>query len=217
MTSVNVKETVETNNPDGLSLIMCIVFLFISVFMFFTMIGEIALSQEIIGNYIGMGFSLLLLVFSIWGLWSTFKMANRIMIIYAISVLIFGFFGKNYIQETFVANKYNTINELMLNSYSGIVNTSVYKSFLIDKKNNDVTKLIEYIKNKDSYISINPEKVMQLKLLYTATTNKDIHDKLDIIFRDGLVNNNEYDEFKTFVYQLPLNSKDQSLFAIIQN
>lgn len=217
MTSVNVKETVETNNPEGLSLIMCIVFLFISVFMFFTMIGEIALSQEIIGNYIGMGFSLLLLVFSIWGLWSTFKMANRIMIIYAISVLIFGFFGKNYIQETFVANKYNTINELMLNSYSGIVNTSVYKSFLIDKKNNDVTKLIEYIKNKDSYISINPEKVMQLKLLYTATTNKDIHDKLDIIFRDGLVNNNEYDEFKTFVYQLPLNSKDQSLFAIIQN
>lgn len=213
---ISVNEAVETKNPSGLGLLFCISFLFMSGFMLFTAVGEMTLSDDI-GNYMFIGVSLSILAFCIWGLWSTFKMANAIIVIYAIAVLSFSVFGKDYIKETIVAAKYNTINNLMLNSYAGIVETPVYKSFIVDKNNNDVTKIIEYSKNRSSYISINPEKVMQLKLLYTATTNKDIHEKLDSILKDGLVNNDEYDDFKTFVYQLPLNSKDQSLFAIISN
>lgn len=215
MTSVN-QEAIETRNPSGLGLIFCVVFLFMSGFMLFTAVGEMALSEDV-GNYMFIGVALSILAFCIWGLWSTFKIANAIIVIYAIVVLSFSVFGKDYIQETIVAAKYNTINNLMLTSYAGIVETPVYKSFIIDKNNNDVTKIIEYSKNRTKYMSINPEKVMQLKLLYTATNNKNIHEKLDTIFKDGLVNNDEYDDFKTFVYQLPLNPKDQSLFAMISN
>ena len=214
MAEENVKKIESSIDPMGV--VFCTVFLFISGFMLYNAIGDMALDQSM-GVYIFMAVSISILFASSYGLWSKFKIVNAIIAVYVVSLLSFGFFGKDDIQDYFVARKYNNIEKLMVNSYAGIVETPVYKSFIIDKNNKDVSKLIEYSKNRDNYISINPEKVMQLKLLYTATSNKDIHAKLDTIFKDGLVNNNEYDGFKTFVYQLPLNTKDQSLFSMIQN
>jgi hypothetical protein len=218
MTTSNVTANDGLNNTSasGIGLIFCIVFLFMSAFMLYTAVGSMALSQSI-DVYIFLGATLLTLSLCTYGLWSKFKIANAIIAVYVVSLLSFSFFGKDYIQDYYVAARYNNIDELMINSYAGIVETPVYKSFIIDKNNNDVSKISEYSTNRNKYISINPEKVMQLKLLYTANSNKDIHAKLDTIFKDGLVNTNEYDEFKTFVYQLPLNAKDQSLFAMIQN
>lgn len=210
----NVEKT--KNSIDPLEMSFCSSFLFVAGFMLYQAVGAMALSQSI-EVYIFLGVTLLTLSVCSYGLWSKFKIANAIIAIYVVSLLSFSFFGKDYIQYSFVAAKYNDIEKLMINSYAGIVETPMYKSFIIDKNNNDVSKINEYSKNREKYISINPEKVMQLKLLYTATSNQDIHTKLDIIFKDGLVNNNEYDEFKIFVYQLPLNAKDQSLFAMIQN
>lgn len=214
MAEANVKKIESSIDPMGI--IFCTVFLFMSGFMLYNAIGSLAISKSI-GVYIFLGVSLLILSFCSYGLWSKFKIANAIIAVYVVSLLSFSFFGTSYIQDYYVANKYNNIEKLMINSYAGIVETPVYKSFIIDKNNNDVSKVSEYSKNIEKYISINPEKVMQLKLLYTATSNKGIHAKLDTIFKDGLVNNNEYDGFKTFVYQLPLNTKDQSLFSMIQN
>lgn len=214
MKNSNIQATEGSIDPFGTS--FGVVFLFMSGFMLYNAIGSLAISKSI-GVYIFLGVSLLILSFCSYGLWSKFKIANAIIAVYVVSLLSFSFFGTSYIQDYYVANKYNNIEKLMINSYAGIVETPVYKSFIIDKNNNDVSKVSEYSKNIEKYISINPEKVMQLKLLYTATSNKGIHAKLDTIFKDGLVNNNEYDGFKTFVYQLPLNTKDQSLFSMIQN
>lgn len=214
MKNSNIQATESSIDPFGTS--FGVVFLFMSGFMLYNAIGSLAISKSI-GVYIFLGVSLLILSFCSYGLWSKFKIANAIIAVYVVSLLSFSFFGTSYIQDYYVANKYNNIEKLMINSYAGIVETPVYKSFIIDKNNNDVSKVSDYSKNIENYTSINPEKVMQLKLLYTATSNQDIHAKLDTIFKDGLVNNNEYDEFKTFVYQLPLNAKDQSLFAMIQN
>lgn len=214
MKNSNIQATEGSIDPFGTS--FGVVFLFMSGFMLYNAIGSLAISKSI-GVYIFLGVSLLILSFCSYGLWSKFKIANAIIAVYVVSLLSFSFFGKDDIQDYYVARKYNNIEKLMINSYAGIVETPVYKSFIIDKNNNDVSKVSEYSKNIEKYTSINPEKVMQLKLLYTATSNQDIHAKLDTIFKDGLVNNNEYDEFKTFVYQLPLNAKDQSLFAMIQN
>lgn len=214
MKNSNIQATEGSIDPFGTS--FGVVFLFMSGFMLYNAIGSLAISKSI-GVYIFLGVSLLILSFCSYGLWSKFKIANAIIAVYVVSLLSFSFFGTSYIQDYYVADKYNNIEKLMINSYAGIVETPVYKSFIIDKNNNDVSKVSEYSKNIEKYTSINPEKVMQLKLLYTATSNQDIHAKLDTIFKDGLVNNNEYDEFKTFVYQLPLNAKDQSLFAMIQN
>jgi hypothetical protein len=214
MVNSNIKETESSFDPLGV--IFGVVFLFVAGFMLYQSVGQMAITpnSEV---YSLLGFTLLIISVCSYGLWSKFKIANAIIAIYVVSLLSFSFFGKEYIQDYYVATKYNNIEKLMINSYAGIVETPVYKSFIIDKNNNDVSKINEYSKNREKYISINPEKVMQLKLLYTATSNQDIHTKLDTIFKDGLVNNNEYDEFKTFVYQLPLNAKDQSLFAMIQN
>ena len=214
MKNSNIQATEGSIDPFGTS--FGVVFLFMSGFMLYNAIGSLAISKSI-GVYIFLGVSLLILSFCSYGLWSKFKIANAIIAVYVVSLLSFSFFGTSYIQDYYVADKYNNIEKLMINSYAGIVETPVYKSFIIDKNNNDVSKVSDYSKNIENYTSINPEKVMQLKLLYTATSNQDIHAKLDTIFKDGLVNNNEYDEFKTFVYQLPLNAKDQSLFAMIQN
>lgn len=214
MAEANVKKIESSIDPMGV--VFCTVFLFMSGFMLYNAIGDMALDNSM-GTYIFMAVSISILFASSYGLWSKFKIVNTIIAVYVVSLLSFGFFGKDDIQDYFVARKYNNIEKLMVNSYAGIVETPMYKSFIIDKNNKDVSKLIEYSKNRDNYISINPEKVMQLKLLYTATSNKDIHAKLDTIFKDGLVNNTEYDGFKTFVYQLPLNTKDQSLFSMIQN
>jgi hypothetical protein len=214
MKNSNIQATERSIDPFGIS--FGVVFLFMSGFMLYNAIGSLAISKSI-DVYIFLGVSLLILSFCSYGLWSKFKIANAIIAVYVVSLLGFSFFGKDDIQDYYVARKYNNIEKLMINSYAGIVETPVYKSFIIDKNNNDVSKVSEYSKNIEKYTSINPEKVMQLKLLYTATSNQDIHAKLDTIFKDGLVNNNEYDEFKTFVYQLPLNAKDQSLFAMIQN
>jgi hypothetical protein len=214
MVNSNIKETDSSFDPLGV--IFGVVFLLVSGFMLYQSVGQMAITQNT-EVYSFLGFTLLIISVCSYGLWSKFKIANAIIAIYVVSLLSFGFFGKEYIQDSYVATKYNSIEKLMINSYAGIVETPVYKSFIIDKNNNDVSKINEYSKNREKYISINPEKVMQLKLLYTATSNQDIHAKLDTIFKDGLVNNNEYDEFKTFVYQLPLNAKDQSLFAMIQN
>lgn len=214
MKNSNIQANESSIDPFGTS--FGVVFLFMSGFMLYNAIGSLAISKSI-DVYIFLGVSLLILSFCSYGLWSKFKIANAIIAVYVVSLLGFSFFGKDDIQDYYVARKYNNIEKLMINSYAGIVETPVYKSFIIDKNNKDVSKLIEYTKNRDNYISINPEKVMQLKLLYTATSNKGIHAKLDTIFKDGLVNNNEYDGFKTFVYQLPLNTKDQSLFSMIQN
>lgn len=215
-TNVQATDDTDTKLGSGFGLVFGIVFLITSGFMLFNAVGAMALSQNY-DSYAFMGISILILAFCSYGLWSKFKIANAIIAVYVVSVLSFSFFGKDYIQEYIVANQYSNIDKLMVNSYAGVTETPVYKSFIIDKNNNDSSKILEYINNRNKYISINPEKVMQLKLLYTATTNKDIHDKLDKIFKDGLVNSIEYDEFKTFVYQLPLNSKDQSLFAMISN
>lgn len=214
MAEANVKKIESSIDPMGV--VFCTVFLFMSGFMLYNAIGDMALDQSM-GVYTFIAISISILFACSYALWSKFKIVNAIIAVYVVSLLSFSFFGKDDIQDYFVARKYNNIEKLMINSYAGIVETPVYKSFIIDKNNKDVSKLIEYTKNRDSYISINPEKVMQLKLLYTATSNKDIHAKLDTIFKDGLVNNNEYDGFKTFVYQLPLNTKDQSLFSMIQN
>lgn len=211
-------ENIKNNDDefDGLATVGGIVFLVMAGFLIYFAIGEMAIVTDN-SAYIFMGFSLMLLVACSFALWSRSKIGNLILVIYTISFFSISFLGKTNIQEFYVSGLYDKVNESMISSYSGIIETPVYQAFLIDKNNNDASKIKEYRSNISSYTSINPEKVMQLKILYTATSNKEIHNKLDLVFSDGLVNNTEYDEFKTFVYKLPLNAKDQSLFTMIQN
>jgi hypothetical protein len=132
------------------------------------------------------------------------------------SLIIGGVFAQKNLQDIYVTTTYRSLDSLMIKSYAGIVDTPIYKEFLTDKNNGNISKLAEYDKNISRYLSIESEKVMQLKLFYTVTNNKDIHTQLDKVFEDGLVNKVEYEQFKIFVYQLPLNTNEQAMFTMIQ-
>lgn len=123
---------------------------------------------------------------------------------------------KKDIEEWFVKDNYELLNSRIINKYSDIQENNLYKEFLIDKNANNKNKLKYYKDNIDEYVSINAEKVMELKMFYTMTNNKEIRSKLDDIFKDGLVSIKEYEEFKKYVYRLDLSKeKEPALLSIL--
>lgn len=123
---------------------------------------------------------------------------------------------KKDIEEWFVKDNYELLNSRMINKYSDMQENNLYKEFLIDKNANNKNKLKYYKENIDEYVSINAEKVMELKMFYTMTNNKEIRSKLDDIFKDGLVSVKEYEEFKKYVYKLDLSKeKEPALLSIL--
>lgn len=193
-----------------------IIFLAMGLFMFYMGIGNLTIDRE--GSIYFIIFSLFVSILCFLGLWSIKnKVLNTFLAVLVIPLIVGGVFAQKNIQDIYVSKAYASVDNLMIKSYAGIVDTPSYQAFLIDKNNNNVSKIIEYKRNIDNYLSIESEKVMQLKLFYTMTNNKDIHSQLDKVFDDGLVNKIEYEQFKTFVYQLPLNTNEQAMFTMIQN
>lgn len=205
----------EEKETDVLALVTGVIFMIMGSFMLKTAVAGLFFVQDY-SIYVFIGFALLILAFSSCLLLSKSKWLNTIIIVYVITVISICFIKKDAIQFSAIQSEYADINELMIKSYSGIIDLPIYKEFLVYKETNDLTRIKEYKDNLPKYISINPEKVMELKLFYTATNNKEIHSKLDEIFKDGLVTKIEYEDFKIFVYKLPLNSNEQSLLTIIQ-
>ena len=196
--------------------------IFVFVFIFIVGIFLLRFGVSILGveddnkSYVMIGIGLSFLSAPVVFLWSDIKFFNVSIIIGFISIVLFSFLSKDKLQQSYIQNEYLDINNFMIYSYSGIVDTPMYKEFLDYKNNNNISKMKEYRDNITNYTSIDQEKVMDLKLFYTSTNNKEIHSKLDEIFKDGLVTKPEYDDFQIFIYKISLNGNDQSLLTIIQ-
>lgn len=196
--------------------------IFVFVFIFIVGIFLLRFGVSILGveddnkSYVMIGIGLSFLSAPVVFLWSDIKFFNVSIIIGFISIVLFSFLSKDKLQQSYIQNEYLDINNFMIYSYSGIVDTPMYKEFLVYKNNNNISKMKEYRDNITNYTSIDQEKVMDLKLFYTSTNNKEIHSKLDEIFKDGLVTKPEYDDFQIFIYKISLNGNDQSLLTIIQ-
>lgn len=196
--------------------------IFVFVFIFIVGIFLLRFGVSILGveddnkSYVMIGIGLSFLSAPVVFLWSDIKFFNVSIIIGFISIVLFSFLSKDKLQQSYIQHEYLDINNFMIYSYSGIVDTPMYKEFLVYKNNNNISKMKEYRDNITNYTSIDQEKVMDLKLFYTSSNNKEIHSKLDEIFKDGLVTKPEYDDFQIFIYKISLNGNDQSLLTIIQ-
>lgn len=210
------KNNMVNNDSSNFMRIFVFVFIFI-VGIFFLRFGVSFLGVEDDNkSYVMIGIGLSFLSAPVVFLWSDIKFFNVSIIIGFISIVLFSFLSKDKLQQSYIQHEYLDINNFMIYSYSGIVDTPMYKEFLVYKNNNNISKMKEYRDNITNYTSIDQEKVMDLKLFYTSTNNKEIHSKLDEIFKDGLVTKPEYDDFQIFIYKISLNGNDQSLLTIIQ-
>lgn len=210
------KNNMVNNDSSNFMRIFVFVFIFI-VGIFFLRFGVSFLGVEDDNkSYVMIGIGLSFLSAPVVFLWSDIKFFNVSIIIGFISIVLFSFLSKDKLQQSYIQHEYLDINNFMIYSYSGIVDTPMYKEFLVYKNNNNISKMKEYRDNITNYTSIDQEKVMDLKLFYTSSNNKEIHSKLDEIFKDGLVTKPEYDDFQIFIYKISLNGNDQSLLTIIQ-
>lgn len=210
------KNNMVDNDSSNFMRIFVFVFIFI-VGIFFLRFGVSFLGVEDDNkSYVMIGIGLSFLSAPVVFLWSDIKFFNVSIIIGFISIVLFSFLSKDKLQQSYIQHEYLDINNFMIYSYSGIVDTPMYKEFLVYKNNNNISKMKEYRDNITNYTSIDQEKVMDLKLFYTSSNNKEIHSKLDEIFKDGLVTKPEYDDFQIFIYKISLNGNDQSLLTIIQ-
>lgn len=210
------KNNMMNNDSSNFMRIFVFVFIFIVGILLLRFGVSILDVEDDNKSYVMIGIGLSFLIAPVVVLWSDIKFFNVSIIIGFISIVLFSFLSKDKLQQSYIQHEYLDINNFMIYSYSGIVGTSMYKEFLVYKNNNNISKMKEYRDNITSYISIDQEKVMDLKLFYTSTNNKAIHSKLDEIFKDGLVTKPEYDDFQIFMYKISLNSNDQSLLTIIQ-
>lgn len=125
--------------------------------------------------------------------------------------------GLNYnnIKTSTIKSRYELIDEKLIESYSEIVNTEMYKNFLIDKENRNLKALEMYRNNMDNYLSVTSEQAMILKLFYTSVNNEQIKSNLNIIFKDNLITKNEFADFQNFVYSLDLTATELSMIALL--
>jgi len=207
----NVKK--EYESFSGMSLL--IIYLTISLGLFYSGLLNWNIERE--SSLCMIGFSILSSIVCFFGLWRMKnKVLNKFLTILVVPLFVVGVLVQNNIQDIYATHQYKSLDRLMIKSYAGIVDTPVYQAFLIDKNNNNISKISEYKRNIGNYVSIDEEKVMQLKLFYAVTNNKDIHSELNEVFNDGLVTKVEYEKFKSFMYQSPLNNDEQIMFTMIQ-
>lgn len=179
-------------------------------------IGMLPYSEDTNSAYGSIAFSLCIFSLGLYCVAQYVKLLRILSFIFFIVILCVAFVTKDKIAELEIKRNYKNIETNIVKSYPNIKNSSPYKEFLIDKESNNKDKWMYYEKNINKYISINPEKVMELKMFYTMTNNKEIQSKLDNIFQDGLVSKFEYEEFKDYVYQLDLTKeKDSTLLTIL--
>lgn len=197
-------------------IIFGLVFLVMSTFTIFVAIGQFALNSNI-SNYLFLLLGFLMLTFTVW-LFLVIPKNKFLNAIIIASFAIFSlslFINKENIKSWFVDENYSNISKAMINGNDTVVETAMYTQFLIDKKNKNVERLIEYIDNPSQYSSINLEQVMNLKLFHSSTKNNDIKMKLDDMFKDEIVTKLEYSNFQKFIANHSIDSKELALLSMI--
>lgn len=139
---------------------------------------------------------------------------NKLLAGCAFIFLIVCFIQKDEIEESLIKDKYSEINELVIKNPPNVEKTELYKEFKLDKENNNKERLKHHYENKDQYINVDRETVMNLKLFYSSIKNEQVHQKLGDIFKDDLVSKHEYEEFKKFLYDVELSNDDKSLLSV---
>jgi len=194
--------------------IICFILLIVFGWFLYVAVGSLSIYQGIL-SYMFIVFCLFCIIMCsiTFAVHNKFKIVNLFMVTYAIGITSVCLFATDKVQDDFINSRYNEIDKKMIKSYSGIKKTPIYKDFLINKKNHDTKNLYNYMRNINNYLSIDSEKLMQIKMFYDINKNKDIHFNLDKVFEDGIVSINEYKQlidtveykqFKTVVYQIPL-------------
>lgn len=199
-----------------LALPMGSVFAVVSIFLLYIYTGQFVLSTGL-SIIVPTIFFLALFLYSIYLLSVSFNSSKiqKIVFLVLLSPLFFIVLNYKDIQIKAINSAYNSVQESMLNSYSGISNTVIYKNFLIDKENRDLKALEMYRNNMDNYLSITSEQAMNLKLFYTSVNNQEMRSKLDSIFEDNLITKSEFVDFQNFVYNLKLTPQEVAMIALV--
>lgn len=214
--NTNSSNKIFNNDILPLSLSMGLAFSIISTFALYMYIGYLVFNVSIALIFMTT-IMLALFLYSIYLLSVSFNSSKiqKIVFFALLSPLFFISFNYKNIQTNAINSAYNSVQESMLNSYSGISTTTMYKTFLIDKENRDLKALEMYRNNMDNYLSITSEQSMNLKLFYTSVNNREMRAKLDSIFEDNLITKSEFVEFQNFVYNLKLTPQEASMMALV--
>jgi hypothetical protein len=193
-----------------------IIFVMMSLFVFYTGLGHLAFGVSF-GAVFMIVFGIIINFCSNFLLTTSFCSKKIKVIVFSLVMLPLLVFATqtNEIKMGAIDNAYTKIDDKLINSYSGIVETAMYKNFLVDKGNRDLKALRLYKNNINNYLSISSEQAMNLKLFYTSVTNKEMRAKLDEIFKDKLVTKSEFVNFQKFVYNLDLTPQEVSMLALV--
>jgi hypothetical protein len=199
-------------------IILSVVFIGMAVFTVLTAVGKFAFDNNI-SNYLflALGFIILTVSFGLLLSIPKYKVLNIILISIFVCFTALTFIKKESIKAWFVGFNYSNVEQSMLAGTADVLDTPIYKEFLMDKNNRNVNRLKEYQNNPKQYTSINIEQVTNLRMFYASINNNDIKTKLNNMFNDNIVTQAEYADFQKFIATTNLDDKEVALLSIVTN
>lgn len=200
---------------DATVIIFGLTFIVMAIFTIITAIGTFAFSDTF-SNYAFLFLGAFIFVVSVGLLMSVPTTIFRILVGgLALFFVAYCFVQKESIKDSAIDRAYSNINTKMITSYAGVVETNMYKDFLIDKADRNIVKYNDYKDNIKNYNSISAEQIMNLKLFYSSISNRDVKNKIDDMFKDKLVTENEYAQFQTYIAQADLKDTSLALLSVV--
>lgn len=196
-----------------LSISMGGVFTIISLIFINFIIGQFVFETKIVVLLLAI-FIFLLSIFSVAMSFHSPKVQKICFGLLLVPLFIIGL-NYNNIQKNTIDSEYTVIDKRLINSYSNINQTQIYKEFLANKENGDLKSLKIYKNNIDDYLSITAEQAMNLQLFYSSVKNEKIRSKLDSIFEDKLVTKSEFVDFQKFVSNLNLTPQEIAMITVV--
>lgn len=201
---------------DFTIIILGMTFIGMAIFTIMTAIGTFAFNNTF-SNYVCLFLGALMLTVSVGILMSVPTTIFRIIVGgLALFFVAYCFVQKESIKDSAIDSAYSKINTKMITSYAGVVDTQMYKEFLVDKADRNVVKYNDYKDNIKNYNSISAEQIMNLKLFYSSISNTDVKNKIDDMFKDKLVTESEYAQFQTYIAQADLKDTSLALISVVK-
>lgn len=200
---------------DFIVIIFGVTFIAMAIFTIMTAIGSFAFNNDF-SNYAFLFLGAIILTVSVGLLMSVPTTTFRIIVGgLALFFVAYCFVQKESIKDSAIDHAYSNINTKMITSYAGVVDTQMYKDFLVDKADRNVVKYNDYKDNIKNYNSISAEQIMNLKLFYSSISNTDVKNKIDDMFKDKLVTEAEYAQFQTYIAQADLKDTSLALLSVV--
>ncbi len=205
--TITKSDTPKNENTDKEFLIvltiLSVIFLFIGLYMCLYLD---ALNEKTISKYFTMIYATSYIAFLYAVSKYNIKDAYKILITIISFIILFS--TSSYIKNMVIKSHYENIEAIVINDNKDLKNTNIYKEFKVHKDNLDKEKIVYYFKNINKYKSINKEEIIKLKILYTLTTNVEMKNKLDKLFKEEIISINKYNEFQDFIYNMKLSNND---------